>query len=485
MLLRKATDSIASSVSGTNIEESIANNVAEYSVKTLSTLVDSLIASSNSSTTAMKELKGEIREMEGALASMKSNASANIMDLMMKRDKTKAIAEKCSNLIHVSLKMACRDSHSHSSNNGVGVGTSDSDGFVVKSRVVAPGDVMKQILGDGYDSVVSSKAKLHELKAREQQTNSSFSDRDLMLSTIHTLTADKKRIGNKMEMLKKELELLIVEEIQLEEKLDNAQSKLNSLDGSLSHEARQVSGQLDAISNNVKVEECVSAIVKEVCNFANIMDAASSAQNVSVMDVETNVSSKDSFHNALGSLLTATSRYFASELKTVEYLEERAAKIQADIPNLHREIMEFAALGMATTVSDMKKKEKEMQDNVVDDKELVEALTREANGAKNTFIEQLQGFLASPAFDPTKQESYASALKETDRVLADLGINGDSKWSSVMIMYGCAFASSPRDVGSSSDDGKQPKEKRSGWNLAKDDGSSQTKSLLDIQNEQM
>ena len=479
MLLRKATDSISSatssSVSGTNIEESIANNVAECSVKSLSSMVDSLIASSNSSATAMKQLEGEIQEMEGALASMKNaNGSANIMDLMMKRDKTKAIADKCSNLIHVSLKKASHDSHS---SNGFGA----IDGFVVKSRAVVPGDVMKQILGDGYDSVVSSKAKLHELKARELQTNSSFSDRDLILSTIDTLTADKVRIGNKMEMLKKELEQLIVEEVQLQEKVNTAQSKFNSLEGSLSHEARQVSGQLDAIANNVKVEECVSAIAKEVCNFANVMDAASSAQDVSVMDVETN-GSKDSFHNALGSLLTATSRYFASELKTIEYLEKRAAKIQADIPNLQREIMEFAALGMATTVSDMKKKEKEMQDNVVDDKELVEALTREANGAKNTFIDQLQGFLASPAFDQTKQESYASALKETDRILADIGINGDTKWSSLMIMYGSAFASSSRNVGSGND-GK-PKEKRTGWNLAKDNGSNQAKSILDIQNEQ-
>lgn len=53
-------------------------------------------------------------------------------------------------------------------------------------------------------------------------------------------------------------------------------------------------------------------------------------------------------------------------------------------------------------------KQKKMHDNVMDDTELVETLTREANAAKDALIGQLQGLIVSPAFDKTKQESQIS-----------------------------------------------------------------------------
>lgn len=472
-LLRKASIAISTNANTTTLEiqKAIAVKVVDNAVYQLSSVVNSLIHTGNSSKIVAKKVEGEIEQMEIELAASSSKtttASVNILELMTKRDKTKAIVYKYTNLIHLSLKgknaMVAADAHA---------------GSHTQNSVIHSNDVMKQMLGREYDSVVSSKKKLEQLRSGEQQKSSVFVDRDQQVSTIHALKTDKELVQCRMEQLRAELQQLLREEMVLEESLEVEQSKLESLEGSLGHELRQVSGQLDIVSNNAKVEAYVSAVAKDICEYANAMDVVSGAHSGAATDSGAALA----VPNTLGSLLTATSRYFASELKTVEYLKKRSAKIQADIPTLQREIVEFAALGMATTVSDMKKMEKEMQDNVTDDNELVEGLAGEADATKNACVEQLQGFLVSPAFDQTKQESYATALKEIDRILSDLGVNGDKRWSSIMVMYG--VEKRPDDAEKKTINVK-PKEKKHGWNLAVAmNGSDQTKSLLDIQHEQM
>ena len=525
-LLRKASDAIAISAINDNnytnnaIQESIAQKVADRAVHQLSNIVDSVIHTSNSPKKVAEKLKGEIEAMEIELATSSktttgtasaNTASINIVELMNQRDRTKAIVYKYTNLIRLSLNS------SPSSNN---TATATYAGFHMQNQNSNDHELMKEMLGNDYDSIVSSKKKLQELQSREQQTTSSITDRDQLVSMIHSLTTDKKRVQNRMEQLRKELHQLVEEEIALDDTLGLEQSKLDALEGSLSREMGMGqfngtgggSGQqsdIHFLSNNVKVEECVSAVAKDICEFVNAMDAVSSARNGAAMDDSDNqngsalaVTGTEAVTgpNTLGSLLTATSRYFASELKAVEYLKKRAAKIQAEVPTLQREIVEFAALGMATTVLDMKKKEKEMQDNIMDDNAIVEGLVGEADVAKNAFVDQLQGFLFSPAFDQTKQESYATALKKIDGILSDLGINGDAKWSSVIIMYRCKAVDStlggiPLDFASSSSPRKverndaisdaKPKEKKHGWKLTENIRSgSPSLAFVDIQNEQ-
>jgi len=155
-------------------------------------------------------------------------------------------------------------------------------------------------------------------------------------------------------------------------------------------------------------------------------------------------------------------------------------------PSIHssiqqREIKEFEALGMASTVADMKKKEKEMLDNMLDDNDLIDALIGEADVAKLTFVEQLEGYFVSSAFDQTEQESYASTLQQINKILTEIGVPADARWANLMVMYSASAPSSSMVAPLTP---VRPKKKTTGWNLSQPVGTNRIKSLLDIQNEE-
>ena len=287
----------------------IATSVAQNAVAAVGNVVDQIINNSKSSVNTMKRLDGEIEQLEIANA---KNAGAGIMDLMMKRDKCKSIVEKSSSFLEVSIHK------------------SPAEPLISTTGTLGENDVMKNMLGDQYKSIVSSQAKFDELKTRERSSSSSFDERDALVSNVNSLNADKKRIASRMEQLRGELEQLALDEKLVKVKIQDSQSKLTALEGSLSGEAKEVKGELDSVAKKLKVEECVSQIAQQVCDFASTMDSLSTS--LSSNGVQDHKSA--GFPNALVSLVKATRCYFSSELKTIAFLKKRAGSIDTEIPTL-------------------------------------------------------------------------------------------------------------------------------------------------------
>ena len=105
-------------------------------------------------------------------------------------------------------------------------------------------------------------------------------DKGRLISAIRSLTDDKNMVQIRMEQVRNELLQLMEEERRFEETLGLEQSKLDALEGSLSEEAHQVISQLNVDSNNVKVEECVAGVAREMCEFAKVTNSVSSAVSV-------------------------------------------------------------------------------------------------------------------------------------------------------------------------------------------------------------
>lgn len=93
---------------------------------------------------------------------------------------------------------------------------------------------------------------------------------------------------------------------------------------------------------------------------------------------------------------------------------------------------------MTSTVGDMKMKSKEMQKNLREDNNIVQALTNEATSARMRFVEQMQRCLDLSSFQTTQLESFGSSLNEINEFLAAIGIPRDAIWSSLMAKCGPA-----------------------------------------------
>lgn len=479
---------VDTSSSSSCLNENIAKTVAEQVVTGVGAVVEEMILKSQSMTSVMSRLEGDIRQLE---ADMRSSALANgngnaktIVDIMMKRDKCKSVAEKYSSMVQVSL-----DQSSNSKKSAVDLTNGSSH-----AKKIGVENVMKDMLGDQYQNIVSSREKMTELKDRENQSSAVVSERDAVRTNIESMLKEQKRISSRKEQLLAELAKLEKEEKAVQSEVQTLQEKLTTVEGSLSKEAKEVSMQLDEIKENVKVEEFVKAVAQQVSDFADAMESITRDSTQQAVNGNGNGTAKEiesaSVGNTLASLLTATSRYFSSESSMIAFLRKRAAGIQEKIPSLTREINEYEALGMASTVKGLRKKEQEMLNNVMDDNDLVEGLVGEAGAAKAKFVDQLQGFLVSPAFDISKKGVYAATLKEIDGVFTQIGIASDARWSTVMTMYGCD--AKPASVSNGSAPPAQPatttkpKEKKMGWNLSPEmTSSTPAKSLLDIQKEEL
>lgn len=228
------------------------------------------------------------------------------------------------------------------------------------------------------------------------------------------------------------------------------------------------------------MEESISSVAHQVCEFANTIAAISSksptTENGNGGEMETLAVDE----SALGSLLTANRCYFSSELDTISFLKARAKSIQVQIPALSREIQECESLGMITNVVEMKKHEKEKRANMMDDNDLVEALIGEADAAKLTFMEQLGQFRSTSAFNSSKVDSYVATLRQIDEVFMRIGLPKDVKWTNTMTAYGCKMETANAGATTHS----SPPAKKTGWNVA-GAGGGLAKSLVDIQKEEL
>lgn len=409
----------ASSHEGDKIRSLIADSVASTVTRTIAKLVTHYVGNLDSKDAMMQRLEKEIQQLQSSAltagSNNKSGDTPSIVDLMTARDKTKLVLDKYSSLFTLSLdRNDLQRSHCKSD---------DVD--------LTETGIMKDILGDEYQSIIESKMKLEEMKANEGQKCSGISDMEKILNDVNDLSSEKKHICTRMEELRRELDELVIKEKYIDVKLQDSEAKLKTLEGTLSNEVKELNEKMDALNQKAKLDESISGFAKKVCEFAKSMETVHIGETTGCAGM-TNGDTDKSILNEFSLFLKASSRYFSSELKAVSFLKNRAGGAQKELPRLQREIKEFESLGMTTTVAEMKKKEKDMLDNLLEDSELIESLTGEADATKIDFLNQLELFLSSIQVADIENTSQIELLREIDSSLAQLGINEDTKWKKIM-----------------------------------------------------
>lgn len=456
------------------VQEHFKNNmiqsVVSHSINRIHAMVHSF-SRQGSTQINVSKVKEEIHKMEMELQKIKTT-DKNMLDLMMQRDACKSLTEKYDLLLNMS----------------------GTDTTIVKSPLrskVTVESTLKELLStDQLVNIANAKRNLEKLKLVQNSTLSNTPERSALVSQISLMEDRQLTIASTIKSLTLELNKMKMEQSLLEQDLNQKNIQLKELDGSLSNSQKEINAQMDESKQWMELESSLQGFCNQIVEFDEIM------QDVGSVSKQEKVGSGTSSETSVSlvQLLHASNKYFQSELETIEYLKARADAITTKIPTITREIAEFEMLGMSTTVADMKKNLKEMEQNAQDDLDLVQALTKEAEGTKDTFIDQLQGFLSSPAYDQSQQGEYAEVLKQIDTSLAKLDMSGDIKWSSVMIMYGCAFGSPVRTAAKKPITASvpavsaNPKPKKTGWNIAAAGGAaakSLPKSLRDIQNEEL
>ena len=452
-----------------DMKDSMIQSVVSHSINRMHAMVHSF-SRQGSTQINVSKVKEEIHQMEMELQKIKTT-DKNMLDLMMQRDACKSLTEKYDLLLNMS----------------------GTDTVVVKSPLrskVTVESTLKELLStDQLVNIANAKRNMEKLKLVQNSTSSTTPERSALFSQISLMEDRQLTIVSTIESLTLELNKLKMEQSLLEQDLNLKNIQLKELDGSLSNAQKLINAQLDESKQWMELESSLQGFCNQIVEFDEIM------QDVGSVSKQEKVGSGTSSETSVSlvQLLHASNKYFQSELETIEYLKARADAITTKIPTISREIAEFEMLGMSSTVADMKKNLKEMEQNAKDDLDLLQALTKEAEATKDTFIDQLQGFLSSPAYDQSKQGEYAEVLKEIDTSLAKLDMSGDIKWSSVMIMYGCAFGSPVKTAAKKPNTSvnasvpavsANPKPKKTGWNIAAAGGAA-AKSLRDIQNEEL
>lgn len=452
LLLREASQAMDDDASSEecSIKESIAHAVSRHVTTAIGKVVSQYVDDLDSNDAVVQQLEKEIRQIESVMSKIKGNATSapSIVDLMTARDKTKLMLEKYSSLVSISLER---------NNAGQTLRKTHHDEMDVTEC-----NVMKDVLGEDYSNILQSKSVLEKLKAEEKEKNTNVSAMDELLKDVNDLTSEKKRICSRMEELKKELQQLAADEKHIDTKIKDSESKLKEFEGSLSVDARKVAEKKDMLVRNVKIEGTVSMVAKKVCEFAKTMGSVYKNQD-NKPENSNDTNSKQGSLKELTLFLTATSRYFSSELKTIKFLKTRAEELQKDIPKVQREIMEFESLGMTTTVAEMRRKEKDMQNNVVDDNELVESLLGEADTTKINFVHQLVSYLSScPLDEKEKNYIHVKLLKEIDACLSELGIHESQDWKKIMIQVDTIFKSAANQISTIPTEAKH---RQNAWNV--------------------
>lgn len=293
--------------------EAIANFVADTVTKNISKSVETI-------STASAGASGSIERLEAEIVSLKSTNvpdDAGVGGLVAKRDQLKALAQKHFNLLSIKMR---------STPEGVTNATNDIG--------ASKDDMMAQVFGDKYESVIASKAKYDELKKMQQKNNSASSDREQVVSNIESLKMKKVSVSEKMRELEMELKRLANEEASLTKSIEESEKKLAIFDDSLSAEAKEAEKLLGEVSQTIKLNDSVSHVVDSLQDFQGEMSKVISSEMASLQSSIPVTDPQLDLPPHMASYVASLNNYFNSEYKLVSFLQRRAQQLRDGFPRL-------------------------------------------------------------------------------------------------------------------------------------------------------
>lgn len=402
------------------LKEKIASGVAESLVEQIGKTINQMNCITSTNATPMKRLHEEIRKLQLA---MRKSSGSEIMDLMSRRDKSKCVAEKYISIVELQANKFLIS--------GVG-------GNTTQDHMMSQTDVTIKILGDQYDDITQSEEKVEDLKLRHDQSESSSSLKVNLAVEISAMERDHTRVRSRIEELEKELKSLHAKEHEITQKINNSKEKSDGLVSAMADKEKEVDALIDIYSNRIKVKKSVSNVASEVCAVAKSLDTLIQSR---MSNEDKSAQEISDYPDFVGDLLSSLLHYFESELQTMNFLEKRAGSVEKKALVLRREIVECQALGMTSTVIDMKKQEQKMIQDIMDDHDLIEGCLDETKVARRTYVGKICDCLSTGLvlYSNSEKSLFSEILKKINAVEEKLGID-DGKcqhWNPLIVAFKC------------------------------------------------
>lgn len=368
----------------TPLDRSVAAAVAKDIVDNVGRTVERVVMAGGKGRKSVRGLEVEIEGIEAeAVNASSGNGAMNARELMSSRDCYKAVTEKYSRILEITM---------HGSGDGESNNAVSSDGFDFRNGHSESDDIAAALLGDQYRTISDSKREQETLQKRLSQATSSTSNtRRRILSNITAYAAERDTINARIEELKLEMHRLTLSRSDLDRKIEGRKEELARFNKSLTGEEREIEVRLAETNKKVKVLDDVMGVASHLEGLRASLRATSdsftraSVQKPPVGDTKLQKNMED--------YLMRMKRYFESEVRMVGFLQERAMNLEHQVPSLEIEIQECTALGMTSNVSEMTKNLRDMVQNVSDDRGIADALRGEAAKMRDDLMERSEQYM--------------------------------------------------------------------------------------------
>lgn len=336
---KSAIDTTTTSTTGdSSMKEEIADFVADVVTMNISTCVEKIDSvstagvgvGSNGIVVSLEQLEGEIANLQSTVSSSATTSSNNngVSSLVDRRDTMKSLAQKHSTVMKIKLNSAIPK-------NGSGDGATDSVNGGGKNQVgISKEDMLIKVFGSKYDDMVASKQKYEELKKRQQQTDTSMSGREEVVSKMEALKRQKVTISERIMELELEIKRLNTETVEVDQQLEKQENALSVLENNLSVEAKEIERQMQDVSHNMKINDSVCNIVDSLQDFQKEMTKVTSNEISSVQEKMPQINVHVELPPQMNAYVASMQAYFHSELKLVSFLQRRANSLRDGFPRM-------------------------------------------------------------------------------------------------------------------------------------------------------
>lgn len=389
-----------SAAAGASVSSHCPDAVADRVTADLSCAVDkirnaALFASRAGREDFIRTLEADIDALATSLASTSTNGG--LLGLMKKRDCHRTTAEKSSAVVAITVAAAAAlDEKDASAPNDVPSAIFTED---------EPDGVVAAVLGDEYDAILSAKADYDSLRSvLDAARSASASGRADLISERDTYKAEREKVNIQIEELRRQMEDLEKKGSDLDAQAGAIEGRLEELDAALEDEIKDVKTDLIKRSGAVKLEEAARGVADGFSSFRAALNEATSAPiDTEVTSPEEDTLSPEKICNKMSVYFVRLRNYFKAEADCIEFISTRAANLERDLPDLEREIDECRALGMTTNVTHITQSLKEAKHNIVEDKNAVKTLRKEAENMQVDFMGRLKEYSAVSSGTQTNQ----------------------------------------------------------------------------------
>jgi len=424
-----------------NLQDSIANSVAEFVTSAMSSALtknmsqdvedenDQMGLYAASEDDLNLENVGRIEaEITSLLAQIPTRGNG-VVELMTRRDLQKIAAEKSSSVTKLLINVASgnKKSNGHVENTLSATAISNNGNTFRLSTEQGKEDLISSILGDTMSTIqdtrASYKSTVSQLLKLQSEHSSMHAD---IVTDLQSCETELERIEIRKEEIRKETEKLELENDRLLTRKADIDAELAKLVTSPSSNFGYLQDKQKNLSLVVRLDDAVKIVVRELEKFESRLTTLSlPVETETVAPLQYDLEAKRIetllfIDGKIASYVIQMRNYFFAEADIIDFLRGRISAMQVDQKGLQHEVAECTALGMRANVSQMTQSLEEIEKNISDDGAVVAALSAEAEQMRDNLIQHAEHYVA---LGKELTRNDYSTLREIGVQLSRIGID--------------------------------------------------------------